>query len=167
MLIRDAVEGDLPAIRDIMNYYRANTNHIWDRRPQTDAQMAEWLATHTRPPYAALVAVEEGKVVGYASLSRFRPHSGYDVTAEDSIYLAPGQAGRGIGLKLMNALLERAQANGLKVITAWIDSGNESSVRFHERCGFAHVGILKNVGRLEGQAVSVVIMQLELPKFVL
>lgn len=167
MLIRDVTESDLPAIRDIMNYYRANTNHIWDRRPQTDAQMADWLVTHTRPPYAALVAVEEDRVVGYASLSRFRPHSGYDVTAEDSIYLAPEQSGRGIGLKLMKALLERAQENGIRVITAWIDSGNEASVRFHERCGFTHVGILKNVGRLEGQAVSVVIMQLELPQFII
>jgi phosphinothricin acetyltransferase len=159
MIIRDAQAGDLPAIASIMNYYRAHTTHIWDRNPVSRDKMTVWLHEHTIPPYCALVAEEDSNIVGYASLSRFRPHSGYAKTAEDSIYLAPGCEGRGCGRALMQALIERAKRGGLRILTAWIDSRNTSSVRFHERMGFACVGVMKNVGFIDGTPASVIIMQ--------
>jgi len=162
MTIRDVLPDDLSDIADIMNYYRAHTTHIWDRTPIRRAAMSAWLRDHTALPYCALVADEDGKVAGYASLSRFRPHSGYAKTAEDSIYLAPGYEGNGVGTALMEALLARAKQNGLRVVTAWIDSRNAPSVRFHEKMGFSHVGIMRNVGVIDGQPASVVIMQTEL-----
>jgi len=163
VVIRDAAARDLAPIMDIMNYYRIHTTHNWDRRLLTAADMKVWFSEHKHPPYAALVAEEEGRVLGYASLSRFRLQSGYALTAENSIYLAPGQAGRGVGRALMLALLERAQENGLRVVTAWIDSGNQHSVRFHENLGFYHAGLLKNVGLLDGHPASVIIMQYDVP----
>ena len=101
--------------------------------------------------------------MGYASLSRFRPHSGYAKTAEDSIYLAPGHERNGIGKALMEVLLTRAKENGLRVVTAWIDSRNTGSVCFHEKLGFTHVGVMQNVGVIDGVPASVTIMQLEFP----
>jgi phosphinothricin acetyltransferase len=159
MIIRDASPQDLPSICDIINYYRANTSYLWDRTPLTMNDMTVWYAEHRQAPYAALVAEEDGAVAGYASLSRFRPYRGYDPTAENSIYLAPDRPGRGIGRALMTALLARARENGLAVVTAWIDSDNLRSVHFHEKFGFSYVGTLKDVGQLDGRAVSVVIMQ--------
>ncbi len=162
MTIRDAQPGDLAAIAGIMNYYRMHTTHIWEHTPVRRTAMPAWLRSHTAPPYCALVAEEEGRIIGYASLSRFRPYSGYDRTAENSIYLAPGCEGRGYGSALMQALLSRARQSGLRVITAWIDSCNTSSVTFHEKMGFTHVGVLKDVGDTGGQPASVIIMQIEL-----
>ncbi len=159
MLIRDAAAGDLGALQAIMDYYRQNTNHIWDRTLLTDTDMQAWLFTHSTPPYAALIAEEDGIVAGYASLSGFRPYSGYKDTAENSIYVAPGHACKGYGGTLMRALLVRAHQNGLRVVTAWIDDENKNSVRFHEKYGFYYAGILKNVGTLDNRPRSVVIMQ--------
>jgi phosphinothricin acetyltransferase len=162
MTIRDAQPGDLPAIADIMNHYRMHTTHIWDRHPVGADTMALWLSEHTALPYCALIAEEDGKVIGYASLSRFRPHSGYAKTAEDSIYLAPECAGRGCGASLMEALLGRARQNGLRIVTAWIDSRNTLSVKFHEKMGFELVGTMKDVGVTDGEPASVIIMQIDL-----
>jgi L-amino acid N-acyltransferase len=162
MTIRDAQLSDLPAIADIMNHYRMHTTHIWDRRLIGADALLKWLSAHAAPPYCALVAEEGERILGYASLSRFRPHSGYNPTAEDSIYLAPGYEGHGNGCALMQALFERAKQNGLRVITAWIDSRNTPSVRFHEKMGFTHVGIMRNVGCIDGAPSSVIIMQTDL-----
>ena len=135
-ILRDAAENDLPAIAGIMNHYRQHTSHIWDRTAVTPDKAKAWLTGHQQPPYAAIVAELAGQVVGYASLSQFRPHNGYSITAENSIYLAPGHEGRGVGTALMTELLQRARQNRLKAITAWIDSNNIPSVRFHEKFGF-------------------------------
>lgn len=161
-MIRDVQTGDLAEIAQINNYYRANTNHIWCRSYQTATNMQQWLEEHDRGPYCAIVAEVEGRIAGYASLSQFRPHSGYAPTAEDSIYIAPGYTGNGYGSLLMAALIEKARKNGLSVITAWIDSGNAGSVRFHEKFNFRHIGRMDNVGVLDGQKTSVVIMQLDI-----
>ena len=159
-IIRDAAESDLPAIADIINHYRQHTSHIWDRTVLSPEDMESWLAAHRSSPYTAIVAELTGQVVGYASLSQFRPYRGYDVTAENSIYLAPGQEGRGIGAALMTQLLQRAWQNGFKAITAWIDSNNSPSVRFHEKFGFRHAGTMERVGMLDGRLTSVIIMVL-------
>ena len=159
MQIRDAVKGDIAALRTIMNYYRENSSFIWEKKLLTDADVQEWLEEHNVLPYAALVAEEDGKVIGFASLSCFRAYSGYCKTAENSIYLYPELTDRGYGGALMCALLMRARENGLRVITAWIDAENQSSIRFHERFGFRQAGLMQDVGVLDNEARSVVIMQ--------
>ncbi len=159
MTIRDAARDDLDAIAEINNYYRTNTRYIWDRSRQTAGELEAWYEEHVKPPYCAIVAEDEGRITGYASLSRFRPHSGYAATAEDSIYVAPGHTGGGCGSLLMAALLERAARNGLRVVTAWIDSGNVRSVRFHEKFGFRVAGRMDDVGMIDGEKASVIILQ--------
>lgn len=162
MIIRTVEKKDLDAVMAIMNYYRANTNHIWDREPLNAAAMERWYGEHTAFPYTAVVCEEDGAVTGYASLSKFRPHAGYAKTAENSVYIAPGRDKGGRGRALMEELFKRARENGLKVITAWIDSDNKASVYFHERLGFRYCGRLDNVGVLDRKPVSVIIMQYDL-----
>lgn len=162
MIIRSVKTDDLYEIAKISNYYRKATNHIWCRDNQTIETMTVWLAEHSSPPYCAIVADDNGNVAGFASLSQFRPHSGYAKTAEDSIYLSPEYIGKGYGTALMNELIERAKSSGLTEITAWIDSDNLQSVEFHNKFNFIYVGIMNNVGILDGTKRSVIIMQLSL-----
>ena len=162
MQIRDARKTDLDALKDLMNHYRQNTHYSWDKRLLTDDDMIAWLKEHTALPYVALVAEEEGEMLGYASLSVFRPHTGYRYTAENSVYAAPGRQGCGVGRALLHSLLERAKENGLRVITAWIDAENTRSTLFHERHGFSYVGTMRGVGTLGGQKRDVVILQYDI-----
>ncbi len=162
MQIRDVREDDLAALQAMMNHYRQNTHYSWDKRLLTEEQMRAWFLDHSTPPYAALVAEEDGILLGYASLSVFRPHTGYRYTAENSVYAAPGREGQGAGGKLLQALLERAKANGLRVVTAWIDGENKRSIAFHERHGFILVGTMRGVGTLSERRRDVVILQYDI-----
>ena len=69
MIIRDAQISDSTALMELMNWYRSHSNSIWDRRMITPEEMPGWLSSHAAYPYAALVAEEDGTVLGYASLS--------------------------------------------------------------------------------------------------
>ena len=95
----------------------------------------------------------------------FRPHIGYKDVAEDSVYVSSSVQGKGIGSALLTALLARAKESGLHNVTAWIDGENTGSVRFHERLGFYYIGVMPNVGTLDGKKRSVVILQYDIVQF--
>ena len=54
----------------------------------------------------ALVAARDGEVLGYCYATQFRDRAAYARTCEDSIYLAPGRTGQGLGTVLLAALVE-------------------------------------------------------------
>ena len=162
MTIRPALPKDVPALMGIMNHYRRHSTAIWTRELCTPEDVRGWIKEHDAPRRCALVAEEDGQILGYASLSCFRPYYGYRYTAENSIYLLPGQERRGLGTRLMQELLKKAGALGLRIVTAWIDGENTASIAFHKALGFELVGTMKDVGMLDGVSRSVVILDYDL-----
>jgi phosphinothricin acetyltransferase len=126
------------------------------------------LDTLTRDKCAFLVAVAEDhqggeRVVGFADFAGFRwGKTGYHQTVENTVHVHPDERNRGIGTLLMRELIAAAQLANMHTMVAFIDSSNEGSVRFHERLGFEHCGVLREVGRLRGEWLSSVTMQLML-----
>jgi len=107
-----------------------------------------------------LLPCQAGEVVGWASLSAWSTKRGYDGTAEASVYISPAHANRGIGTRLLQALIERARVIGLHSIVARISSTNEISLRLTRRCGFSDVGTMNESGFKFGAYVDVVMLQL-------
>ena len=106
------------------------------------------------------VAEVDGTVAGYAYAARYRTRTAYRHTVEDSIYVLPDRSGRGVGLALLSALIERCTALGYRQMLAVIgDSGNAASIRLHEKAGFRKVGLLPSVGFKLGRWVDSVLMQ--------
>jgi phosphinothricin acetyltransferase len=109
-------------------------------------------------PY--LVAMVGGHLVGYAYAGAYRARPAYRRTVENSVYVAQGMQGRGIGRALLAALIERCSQAGLSQMVAVVgDSGNTGSIRLHESLGFEHVGVLRDVGFKFGRRVDTVLMQ--------
>ena len=109
-------------------------------------------------PY--IVAEEAGQVIGYAYCTWFKPRPAYRFSAEDSIYLAPGVHGKGIGRALLAELAAQAERVGIRKLIAVIgDSSNAGSVGVHRSLGFEHVGILKSCGWKFDQWLDVVLME--------
>jgi L-amino acid N-acyltransferase YncA len=107
-----------------------------------------------------LVAEAGGNVVGYAYASRFRPRPAYRFCLEDSIYVAPGSQGRGVGRLLLAELLARCQARGARQMLAVIgDAANRASIALHRSQGFAPVGLLAAAGWKFERWIDVVSMQ--------
>jgi len=161
MLIRDALDADLPALRDIFNDAVLNTTAIWMDDVVDLANRQAWFNARAQQGYPILVAENAaGEVVGYASFGDWRPFDGFCHTVEHSVYIRADQRGNGLGPLLMAALIERARACGKHVMVAAIESGNAASIRLHERLGFITTGQMPQVGRKFGRWLDLTFMQL-------
>ena len=161
MIIRDAAEADLPALRDIFNDAVLNTTAIWMDNVVDLANRQAWFAARAQQGYPILVAENAaGEVVGYASFGDWRPFDGFCHTVEHSVYIRADQRGKGLGPQLLTALIERAKACDKHVMVAAIESGNAASIRLHQRLGFAITGQMPQVGRKFGRWLDLTFMQL-------
>jgi phosphinothricin acetyltransferase len=161
LIIRDAAEADLPALRDIFNDAVLNTTAIWMDNTVDLANRQAWFNARAQQSYPILVAENAaGEVVGYASFGDWRPFDGFCNTVEHSVYVRADQRGNGLGPLLMTALIERAKACGKHVMVAAIESGNAASIRLHERLGFVTTGQMPQVGRKFGRWLDLTLMQL-------
>lgn len=156
--IRRAEAADAPAIADIYNEAILTTTATFDTEPKSVEDRAQWLKSH-HERYPVLVAVVKGKVVGWASLTRWSERRAYDETAETSFYVHSANRGRGIGRRLKAAIIEEARRQGFHSLIARIAEGSRESIHLNEQAGFVHVGTLKEVGRKFGRLLDVHIMQ--------
>ena len=161
-MIRDATESDLPAIRDIYNDAVRNTTAIWNEQPVDLANRLAWFNARQAQAYPILVSVENDEVTGYASFGDWRPFEGFRYSVEHSVYVRNDQRGKGLGPRLMEALIERARSGGKYVMVAAIESGNQASIRLHERLGFITTGQMPQVGIKFGRWLDLTFMQLAL-----
>ncbi|HTM82053.1 GNAT family N-acetyltransferase [Asticcacaulis sp.] len=161
--IRPATEDDFTAITAIYAWNVAHgTGTFALEAPLIDEILAGFHAVQKlRLPY--LVAVEDGKILGYAYAAPFRTRPAYKYVVEDSIYLAPEATGRGIGKALLLKLMELCTKRGLYSMIAVIgDSENLASIGVHKACGFDYTGSLPRAGFKFDRWLDVVFMTRDL-----
>jgi L-amino acid N-acyltransferase YncA len=159
--IRDARLPDMPAVREIYNYYVANSTVTFDEDAMT---LREWKAKFTylhKLGMPFLVAESpSGQLLGYALVAPWKQKRAYRYTVENSIYLGPAAAGKGLGRALLAELIERSRAAGLKEMIAVIaDQGAEASIALHERFGFEEIGRMGRVGFKFDRWLGTVLLQ--------
>ena len=158
--LRPATMEDSPAIRQIRNAAVRESLAIWTSIEQDPARAETWLAPMVQRG-TALVAHVSGKphdVVGFAVAGPWHSYEGYARTVEDSIYLSPTAQGKGLGARLLAALIEASRQAGDRTMIALIEAGNATSVRLHERYGFTTVGTVPQAGEKHGQILDLTLM---------
>lgn len=138
-----------------------HTAAIWTTVKQTREEAAAWWADLVEQR-AAYVADARGQVLGYASWGPWRPKEGYRFTVENSVYVAPGHQGKGIGRRLMTTLIAAARDAGAHVMLADIEAGNTASIALHKSLGFETVGTLREIGTKFDRWLDLTIMRLTL-----
>lgn len=156
--IRRALPADAEAITSIYNEAILTTTATFDTVPKTTAERLEWLATHDQR-HPVLVAILEGKAVGWASLTKWSDRPAYDDTAETSFYVKSECRGQGIGRMLKEAIIEEARTLHFHTLIARVAEGSQESLHLNESAGFEHVGTMKQVGKKFGKLLDVHIMQ--------
>jgi len=157
--IRDATEPDLPGLLTIYNQVIATSTAVFSETPVTLEDRAEWWRARTSMGYPVLIAHDSSGVAGFATFGDFRSWPGYRHTIEHSVHVRVDLRGKGIGTRLIEALMPRAVALGKHVMVAGIDAANTGSIRLHERLGFERVGYLREVGCKFGRWLDLVFLQ--------
>jgi phosphinothricin acetyltransferase len=162
-VVRDAVDADLPAMRDLYNALLPTTTIGWTESLQTLEERTAWFAHQRERGFPVLVAeAEPGEVVGFTAYGDFRGEGkwpGYRFTVEHTIHVREDHWGTGVGRELITELMQRARAAGVHVMVAAIDGENEASIRFHERLGFVEVARMPEVGWKFERWLDLVLMQ--------
>ncbi|WP_090686106.1 GNAT family N-acetyltransferase [Paraburkholderia phenazinium] len=161
--VRDAVTADMTAVQAIYAYHVLNGSASFEETPPSPDDMSGRRDTVLKAGLPYLVAEMQGRVVGYAYATAYRPRPAYRYTIEDSIYVEHGLNGHGIGRALLTELINRCEQGPWRQMLAVIgNSGNKGSIALHESLGFRTIGTLASVGFKFGQWVDTVLMQREL-----
>jgi len=164
LLIRDAVEADLPAIVDIYNQSIPGGWSTADTTPITVADRAEWFRKFDPARRPIWVAEVEGRVVATTYLSSFyggRP--AYDATAEISIYIATAHQRQGIGRRLKEWVIAQCPRLGITTLLSMHFDHNAATRRINESLGFQQMGHLTEIAVVQGNKRGLVIWALRIP----
>jgi L-amino acid N-acyltransferase YncA len=159
-VIRAAMPRHIPAITDIYAHHVLHGLASFETEPPDAREMARRYREVRSQHLPYLVAELDGRMVGYAYATEYRARAAYRYTVEDSVYIDDQFLGRGIGSALLSALIAGCQQAGCRQMIAVIGySANWPSIRLHEKCGFAHVGMLPAAGWKFSRWVDSVLMQ--------
>ena len=106
----------------------------------------DWDANHAGVP--RLVAIENEEIVGWAALTKVSGRCIYAGVGEVSVYVSGSQRGKGIGRRLLQALISESEKNNYWTLQAGIFPENKSSIKIHEDCGFRLIGVREKIGKM-------------------
>jgi L-amino acid N-acyltransferase YncA/GrpB-like predicted nucleotidyltransferase (UPF0157 family) len=158
LIMRKAELSDVDAITDIYNEAILTTTATFDTEPKSSTERVHWFQSHDNR-HPIWVAVLDGKVVGWISLSAWSDRPAYHDTGETSFYVKSEYRGMGIGTVLLQTMMKEAQQLKYHTIIARIAGESDVSLHVHSNFNFVQVGILKEVGRKFGKLLDVHILQ--------
>jgi ribosomal protein S18 acetylase RimI-like enzyme len=122
--VRRATESDIPVMRRLWADFSAEAHYT----PYPPGPFDPVLVRD----HVALVAEEDGEVVGtlYANLAT--AHFGYVF----GVYTVPAARGRGVGRALMQAIAAHLREQGREYVVLSVDTPNEGAREFYARLGF-------------------------------
>ena len=137
--------ADWPSVREIYEEGIATKQATFETRVPT---WERWDTAHLSD--ARLLAKLDEKTVGWAALSPVSARPAYAGVAEVSLYVAGAARGRGVGKRLLGALVQESEQLGLWTLQAVTLRENAGSVALHKKCGFREVGVREKIAQLDG-----------------
>lgn len=139
-MIRKGSAADVPFMRSMLAHAYAWRVNALDAEIPLTRYVDNW----GREGDVSLIATETGHRVGAAWFRVFRsgePGYGFidEATPELTISIVPSRRRHGVGQELLDALLEKARAEGHQAVSLSVEA-DSPAVAFYERNGFARVG---------------------------
>jgi L-amino acid N-acyltransferase YncA len=158
--VRPLTDADLDQVSEIFGWYALNSVATFAEGRRSDQEWQVLRAVLADRGLPFLVAEADGVIAGYAYAAPWRSRPAYRHTVENSVFVAPGRTGRGIGRALLTDLMAASALAGARQMIAVIaDTGDDASERLHAACGFHRVGHLSAVGYKHGRWIDTLLMQ--------
>ena len=164
LIIRDAVEADLPVIVEIYNATVPTRMVTAELEPTTVEARLPWFREHSPDEYPFWVAESDDRVIGWLDFKKFLPRCAYRGTAEISVYVHEKFRRHGVGQRLLEEAIARTPSLGITALIGLIFGHNQPSLKLFERFGFERWGFFPAVAQLDGVKRDLVIVGLHCPK---
>jgi phosphinothricin acetyltransferase len=151
-------EDYLDAVHQIYMHYILNTTATFHARQLSREEMRKIVFSDS-DKYKTFVVLDADQVCGYALISQHKNREAYDETAEISIYLQTGYAGKGLGSFALKHVEDYARQQQLHVLIATICGENEASIRLFSQNGYEKCAHYREVGQKFGQRLDIVAYQ--------
>lgn len=155
MEIMLAGQADLPAINSIYNQAVRQgfcTAHL-DVVGMKERRI--WFAIHDPLRYPVFVALYRGRVLGWISLGSYREgRQALAHVAEVSYYVDERERGKGIGIRLLDHVVNVAPEYGFTVLIAILLDKNPASIGLLQKFGFREWGRMPGIARIGEQTAD-------------
>ena len=151
----------------IFNDAILHSTALYEYAPRTLVSMRTWFDTKAARGFPIVgVETDEGTLMGFGTYGVFRDRPAYKYTVEHSIYVDERFRRRGVGRRLLDALIDAARAQQVHVLVGGIDAANTASIALHEQLGFVHCGTVHQAGFKFGRWLDLAFYQkvLETPR---
>ncbi len=155
MNIRIAKLEDLEEIVEIYNQAIAAGEKTTDITPVTTDDRKKWFEGHTPNKYPILVAEKGESIVGYLTISAYRPgRMALRHTAEVSYFIHFEHHRQGIASRLLQYAIDICPSLQIKTLFAILLDSNQDSIRLLEKYGFGKWGHMPQVAEFDGIEVG-------------
>lgn len=145
MEIRKLLDTDWPQVQLIYEKGIKTGNATFQT---TAPAWKDWNESHLAS--CRIVAQSNDQIIGWAALTPVSSRCVYAGVAEVSVYVDPEHSGKGIGLALLNELVDLSETDGIWTLQAGIFPENIASLRIHEKAGFRILGVREKIGKQNG-----------------
>ena len=139
MNVQIATFEDLETIVEIYNQAIAAGQKTADITPVTTEDRRMWFEDHTPDKYPILVAEEGNVIVGYLTISAYRPgRMAIRQTAEVSYFVDFEHHRQGVASSLLRYAIGMCPSLQIKTLFAILIDNNDASIRLLEKYGFTY-----------------------------
>lgn len=142
---------------DVRRIYAEGIATFATEVPDRETLDAQWLPDHR------WVAEIDGTLAGWAALSPVSARECYRGVAENSVYVAEGMRGRGVGKALLHKQVIAADEAGLWTLQTSIFPENRASIALHHSAGYRTVGLRDRIAQRDGVWRDTVLLERRSP----
>ena len=163
-MIRAIRDQDIPVCLSWYNWYISHTTITFEEEPLS-FESFQLRVKQITSVYPWIVLEEEGSLKGYACLDMFNTRTAYRFSADVTVYLDPGERGKGYGTALMKTLEECAKQQNIHKLISLVTAGNTASQHLHESLGYRKAAVMEHVGYKFGSWLDVIWYEKDLMPF--
>lgn len=149
---------DYEGIAEIYNEHIQLGQSTMDQSPKKAKDIEGWVEKfHDRE--RLFVLKKNQRLIGWSIIKRYSDREGYNTTCETAIYLKSTETRKGYGSLMKKEMLKLCKSLGYHHLVAKVLSVNTASIEYNKRLGYEIVGTQKEIGKINGKWIDVVIMQ--------